>query len=122
MRGVMLIIAAVLALPVQVSAQQVVDLAQASDGLAAQGGAIATFITVLCFCIGVVMAFLGIAKLANSSGGPQGESKLTGFVFIALGALLVALPSTIGTGVVSMFGSGAQTLESTGAGGLLNYD
>ena len=92
----------------------VVDLGTVMSSLSGQMTIASTLITIIAFVSGVVMAIIGILKFKAYSQNPNDpQAKLSSaFVYIFAGAAMVALPSTIMTGVATFFGTNAQVTNA----------
>jgi uncharacterized membrane protein len=91
------------------------DIGQIAEGLTTQTRLVNTFITILAFVIGVVMAIIGLLKFKAHSDNPNdASSKLsTAFMLVFVGAALVAIPAALGSGIQTIFGTGAQQTDTS---------
>ncbi len=98
-----------LALPSTVSAQ-VRDLGDIAQDLALQTRFVSQLVTVIAFVLGVGMAIAGLLKFKAHSQNPNDPSAKisTAFVLVFVGAALVALPATLGSGISTIFGTNAD--------------
>ena len=98
-----------LALPSTVSAQ-VRDLGDIAQDLAPQTRFVSQLVTVIAFVLGVGMAIAGLLKFKAHSQNPNDPSAKisTAFVLVFVGAALVALPATLGSGISTIFGTNAD--------------
>ena len=84
-----------------------------------QLGQIASMISILAFVLGVCVAIAGLLKFrqhAQNPGDPSAKPT-TALMLILAGAALVAIPATLGSGVATIFGNGAETTTSQGGFG-----
>ena len=78
----------------------------------------------LVFLFGFGMAIFGLWKFYEGSRNPNDRSNRAGvaFIFIFCGALMVAIPSLMGAGIMTFFGdSGATDRAMTGIGGFTDF-
>ncbi len=96
---------------------QVADLGDVAAGLQSQAGDIADLIGAVAFILGICLGIAGLLKLRQHSINPNDPSARlsTAFTLILVGAALVAIPTTLGVGVGSLFGSGASQLSVDGS-------
>lgn len=89
------------------------DLADVGNRLIFQAPNVAVFIGVLSFVLGVIFAIIGLMRFYRHSRQPQDpQSALpVAFVYILAGAMFVAVPSLIGSGVITFFGVGGDTTD-----------
>jgi uncharacterized membrane protein len=116
----LMIAGTLLLVPATVDAQ-VRDLGEIATGLATQTTQIATFVSVLAFVLGVVMAIMGFLKFRAHAQNPNDPSAKisTAFMLVFVGSMLVALPAALGSGIQTIFGDGAATTDAiTGFSGL----
>ena len=76
-------------------------------------------IFVLAFVLGVCVAITDLLKFrqhAQNPGDPSAKPT-TALMLILVGAALVAIPATLGSGVATIFGNGAETTTSQGGFG-----
>ena len=109
-------LAAVAALaPVAAFAQR--DVGGIAESLADQTGDIADLVSIAAFVIGVGLAIAGLLKFRAHSQNPNDPSNKmsTAFMLVFVGAAMVAIPATLGSGILTVFGAGAdQTDADTG--------
>ena len=76
---------------------------------------IGTLITVISFVLGVALAISGLMKFRAHSQNPNDPSNKmsTAFVLMFAGAGLVAVPAVLGSGISTIFGTGADTTNGT---------
>ncbi len=78
---------------------------------------------IVAFVVGVIMAASGIYLLAYKASHPHDTSvgRTSAVVLLLAGCLLVAIPSAAMTGVVTLFGSGADIIDPTSRSTILTY-
>jgi len=98
-----------LAAPSSVAAQ-VRDLGDIAQDIALQTRFVSQLVTVIAFVLGVGMAIAGLLKFKAHSQNPNDPSAKisTAFVLVFVGAALVALPATLGSGISTIFGANAD--------------
>ena len=106
--------AAVLAATAQA---QVTDIGDVAAGLQSQAGDIADLIGAVAFILGICLGVAGLLKFRQHSQNPNDPSARlsTAFTLVFVGAALVAIPTTLGVGIGSLFGSGATQLSVDGS-------
>ncbi|WP_411840090.1 hypothetical protein [Paracoccus sp. ME4] len=84
--------------------------------LRGQVSSVGVLITVISFVLGVALAIAGLMKFRAHSQNPNDPSNKmsTAFVLMFAGAGLVAVPAVLGTGIATVFGTGAQQTNGTG--------
>ena len=94
---------------------EVRNLGEIADGITGQLDSVNQFISVAAFVMGVAMAIAGLMKFRAHSQNPNDPSNKmsTAFILIFVGAGLVAIPSVLGSGVETIFGTGADTTNGT---------
>ena len=72
-------------------------------------------ITVVAFVVGVGLAMAGLFKFRQHTKNPNDPSATMGnaFILIFVGAALVAIPQVLGSGITTVFGTGAETTDAT---------
>lgn len=111
-------------LPAEIAAQaHRPDLGDIAGDLRSQGIPIARLITVICFVMGVVMAIVGLRKMAKEHDGDRdpGNKVSVGLVYIFLGAALVAIPALISSGITTIFGNTSGAIDITQPNTYINY-
>ena len=103
-------------LPATVLAQ-VVDIGDMASGLQSQAGDIADLIGAAAFLLGICIAIVGLLKFRQHSQNPNDPSARlsTAFTLVFVGAALVAVPTTLGVGIGSLFGTGATNVSIDGS-------
>lgn len=95
---------------------QVTDLTSMTSHVQGQLGSLGTFIGVVCFLLGVVICVMGVLKLRAHTTNPQDTSnslpKALGLIFV--GVALIGIPTIMGVGVGTLFGTGATTTNLSG--------
>ena len=96
---------------------QVADIGDMASGLQAQAGDIADLIGAAAFIMGICLGIVGLLKFRQYSQNPNDQSARlsTAFTLVFVGAALVAIPTTLGVGIGSLFGSGATQLSVDGS-------
>lgn len=102
-------LACVVALP-SAGLAQVRDLGDIARDLTLQTRFVSQLVTVVAFVLGVGMAIAGLLKFKAHSQNPNDPSAKisTAFVLVFVGAALVALPATLGSGIATVFGANAD--------------
>lgn len=74
-------------------------------------GPLADFAGSIAFFAGIVIAILGVLKFRAHTANPNDPSAKMGtaVTYIVVGVALVAIPTVLNVGVVTVFGSGAKT-------------
>ena len=108
--------AAITPFPAGVNAQ-VSNIGDVAAGLQAQAGNIADLIGAAAFILGIALAVAGLLKFRQHSLNPNDPSARlsTAFTLVFVGAALVAIPTTLGVGVGSLFGTGATNVSVDGS-------
>ena len=96
---------------------QVADIGDMASGLQTQAGDIADLIGAAAFLLGICIGIVGLMKFRQHSQNPNDPSARlsTAFTLVFVGAALVAIPTTLGVGVGSLFGSGATNVSVDGS-------
>lgn len=96
---------------------QVTDIGDMASGLQAQAGDVADLIGAAAFLLGICIGIVGLMKFRQHSQNPNDPSARlsTAFTLVFVGAALVAIPTTLGVGVGSLFGSGATNVSVDGS-------
>lgn len=96
---------------------QVTDIGDMASGLQAQAGDIADLIGAAAFLLGICIAIIGLLKFRQHSQNPNDSSARlsTAFTLVFVGAALVAVPTTLGVGIGSLFGSGSTNVSVDGS-------
>ena len=112
-----LILAAFLTLIAGVARAQVADIGDMASSLQTQAGDIADLIGAAAFLLGICIGIVGLMKFRQHSQNPNDPSARlsTAFTLVFVGAALVAIPTTLGVGVGSLFGSGATNVSVDGS-------
>ncbi len=95
---------------------QVTDIGDMAAGLQAQAGDIADLIGAAAFLLGICIGIVGLMKFRQHSQNPNDPSARlsTAFTLVFVGAALVAVPTTLGVGIGSLFGTGATNVSVDG--------
>lgn len=106
-----------LALLPALASAQVTDIGDMADGLQAQAGDIADLIGAAAFLLGICIGIVGLLKFRQHSQNPNDPSARlsTAFTLVFVGAALIAVPTTLGVGIGSLFGSGATNVSVDGS-------
>jgi hypothetical protein len=106
------------------SIAQTPDLNDVGTRLIGQTGQLATFLWRVIFVTGVVLTITGLWKFYGHVQSPNDPAarKNVAFVYIVAGCLMVALPSVMGTGITTFFGSGATDSVAGGLQGFKDFD
>ena len=96
---------------------QVTDIGDMASGLQAQAGDIADLIGAAAFLLGICIGIVGLMKFRQHSQNPNDPSARlsTAFTLVFVGAALVAVPTTLGVGIGSLFGTGATNVSVDGS-------
>ena len=110
-------------LPGEAMAQATRTLGGIADSLSTQTTSVARLVSVVAFVIGVGLAIAGLLKFRANAQNPNdpSNSMTTAFVLVFVGAAMVAIPSLLGSGIMTIFGatgSSGQTNATTGFDGL----
>ena len=100
------------------------NIGQVAENIAGQGAQVANMIGVGVFIVGLVVGAVTINKLVQNGKNPNDPSNSMGNI-VKMGlaaAALMALPETLGVGVTSLFGSGAETVSATTGENALSID
>lgn len=75
---------------------------------------VSLLLTVIAFVVGVGLAVAGLIKFRQHTKNPNDPSASMGnaFILIFVGAALVAVPAVLGSGIQTVFGSGATTTDA----------
>lgn len=92
---------------------QATDLSTMTSQLQGQLKSMATLAGYVSFLAGFVFGIMGFMKLKANAANPQDPSNKvsTAFMLIFVGAALIAVPTVMGIGVTSLFGSGSTTTD-----------
>ncbi|MEP3669092.1 MAG: hypothetical protein ABJN42_20390 [Roseibium sp.] len=103
--------ALVATMPAIASAQNVGEIATSLTG---QTTNVATLVSVVAFVVGVGLAIAGLLKFRAHSANPNDPSNKmsTAFMLVFVGAAMVAIPATLGSGISTIFGDGADTTDA----------
>lgn len=100
------------------------DFGDIADSLRVQTSLISRLLTGFAFLLGVATAMMGIIHIkrsADSTNDPASRHVSRGMVFIFSGALMIALPALISSGVLSIFGSTDNVTDAFGHGGVVPF-
>jgi hypothetical protein len=98
---------------------QATDFSSMTDQLNGQLSSAASLAGMVAFLSGFVFGIMGFMKLRANAQNPNDPSNKvsTAFMLIFIGAGLIAVPTVMGIGVTSLFGSGGSTTNLSGDGG-----
>ncbi len=96
---------------------QVSNIGDMASVLQSQVGDIADLIGAVAFLLGVGIAMVGLLKFRQHALNPNDPSARlsTAFTLVFVGAALVAIPTTLGVGIGSLFGSGVTNVSVDGS-------
>jgi len=103
-------------LPIAAHAQ-VGNIGDMATELQKQAGNVADLIGAGAFLLGIVLAVAGLLKFKQHSQNPNDPSARlsSAFVLVFVGAALVAIPTTLGVGIGSLFGTGSVNVSVDGS-------
>lgn len=98
---------------------QVKDVAGVSGKVGEQLIALGSLAGIVAFLAGFVFGIMGFMKLKANASNPNDPSNKvsTGFILIFVGAALIAVPTVMGVGVGSIFGTGGANTKLDAKGG-----
>ncbi|MYG10953.1 MAG: hypothetical protein F4170_08970 [Rhodobacteraceae bacterium] len=96
---------------------QVNNIGDMASELQSQIGDIADLIGAAAFLLGIGIALLGLLKLRQHAINPNDPSARlsTAFTLVFVGAAMVAIPTTLGVGIGSLFGNGTANVSVDGS-------
>ncbi len=96
-----------------VAAAQTGDVGGVANRVASQFDSLADLLGAAAFLAGVGFVVFGIFKFYNYSKNPQDPQNKVGsaVMLVVAGAMMIAVPTVAGVGVVSIFGTGAETVS-----------
>ena len=96
---------------------QVNNIGDMASELQSQVGDIADLIGAAAFLLGIGIALLGLLKFRQHAVNPNDPSARlsTAFTLVFVGAAMVAIPTTLGVGIGSLFGNGASNVSVDGS-------
>ncbi len=96
---------------------QVNNIGDMASELQSQVGDIADLIGAAAFLLGIGIALLGLLKFRQHAVNPNDPSARlsTAFTLVFVGAAMVAIPTTLGVGIGSLFGNGAANVSVDGS-------
>lgn len=70
--------------------------------------------TVVSFVVGVALAIMGLIKFKQNANNPNDPSAKmsSAFILVFVGAALVAIPAVLGSGIQTVFGTGASVTDA----------
>jgi hypothetical protein len=110
--------AALLSLPSLSLAQAGPGFGEITGDLTSQVSPVANLVTTMAFLFGTGLVIIGLLKFKKFAERPGDDASrpLVAIVFILGGAAVIALPSSISTGVATIFGGDAPTATAYGGG------
>ena len=101
---------------------QVGNIGDMAAELQHQAGNIADLIGAVAFLLGIILAVAGLLKFKQHSQNPGDPSARlsSAFTLVFVGAALVAIPTTLGVGIGSLFGTGTMNVSVDGTLRTLN--
>ncbi len=99
------------------AAAQVNNIGDMASELQSQVGDIADLIGAAAFLLGIGIALLGLLKFRQHAINPNDPSARlsTAFTLVFVGAAMVAIPTTLGVGIGSLFGNGTANVSVDGS-------
>ena len=96
---------------------QVNNIGDMASELQSQVGDIADLIGAAAFLLGIGIALLGLLKFRQHAVNPNDPSARlsTAFTLVFVGAAMVAIPTTLGVGIGSLFGNGTSNVSVDGS-------
>ncbi|MDE0305466.1 MAG: hypothetical protein OXI87_11400 [Albidovulum sp.] len=96
---------------------QVGNIGDVAAGLQSQAGSIADLVGATAFILGIFLGIAGLLKFRQHAQNPNDPSARlsTAFTLVFVGAALVAIPTTLGVGIGSLFGGGATNVSVDGS-------
>ena len=96
---------------------QVSNIGDVASGLQSQAGNIGDLIGAAAFLLGIALGIIGLLKFRQHAQNPNDPSARlsAAFTLVFVGAALVAIPTTLGVGVNSLFGTGATNVTVDGS-------
>ncbi|MCY3675451.1 MAG: hypothetical protein OXH65_11490 [Paracoccaceae bacterium] len=96
---------------------QVNNIGDMASELQSQIGDIADLIGAAAFLLGIGIALLGLLKFRQHAINPNDPSARlsTAFTLVFVGAAMVAIPTTLGVGIGSLFGNGTANVSVDGS-------
>ena len=103
-------------LQVRPAMAQVGNIGDVAAGLQTQAGSIADLVGAAAFLLGIFLGIAGLLKFRQHAQNPNDPSARlsTAFTLVFVGAALVAVPTTLGVGIGSLFGGGATNVSVDG--------
>ncbi|MCY4591383.1 MAG: hypothetical protein OXE86_12650 [Alphaproteobacteria bacterium] len=93
------------------------NVGEVADSLTKQTGEIGDLLGAAAFVIGIGFIMFGLLKMYAYSKNPNDPSAKvsTAAVLLLAGAAMVAIPTTTGVGIGTLFGEGAKTATADGS-------
>ena len=112
-----IVLTIVIALVASTVAAQVSNIGDMAAELQSQAADIADLIGAVAFLLGLVLAIVGLLKFRQHSQNPNDPSARlsTAFTLVFVGAALIAIPTTLGVGIGSLFGNGTVNVSVDGS-------
>ncbi len=116
-RSMMVISISIFLLWANYTLAQVNNIGDMASELQSQVGDIADLIGAAAFILGIGIALLGLLKFRQHAVNPNDPSARlsTAFTLVFVGAAMVAIPTTLGVGIGSLFGNGTANVSVDGS-------
>lgn len=116
-RSMMVISISIFLLWANCTLAQVNNIGDMASELQSQVGDIADLIGAAAFILGIGIALLGLLKFRQHAVNPNDPSARlsTAFTLVFVGAAMVAIPTTLGVGIGSLFGNGTANVSVDGS-------
>lgn len=102
------------ALAVASGAAMAQNVGEIANDLRGQVTNLTALVTVVAFIVGVGLAIMGLIKFRAHTQNPNdpSASMSSAFILIFVGAAMVAIPAVLGSGIQTVFGTGATTTDA----------
>lgn len=116
-RSMMVISISIFLLWANYTLAQVNNIGDMASELQSQVGDIADLIGAAAFILGIGIALLGLLKFRQHAVNPNDPSARlsTAFTLVFVGAAMIAIPTTLGVGIGSLFGNGTANVSVDGS-------
>lgn len=90
------------------------NVGEIASDLRSQVTNLTALLTVVAFIVGVGLAIMGLIKFRAHTQNPNdpSASMSSAFILIFVGAAMVAIPALLGTGITTIFGTGADVTDA----------
>lgn len=90
------------------------NVGEIANDLRGQVTNLTALVTVVAFIVGVGLAIMGLIKFRAHTQNPNdpSASMSSAFILIFVGAAMVAIPAVLGSGIQTVFGTGATTTDA----------